>query len=314
MVYQNTYSHKMDNIFNFSVVVAVLLCQVISPTSAIPSITASFVTSPVDNEDSASLICTAYELGNQGNYYVAIDRTRSSRVEPLFVNTEYITREDNIRVFVSSDEPKEYRLSITGVYYLFDTGTYTCSIHDLSKNVVSSASATLDINHLPAEFNPRCSINGFNKDLSRNTGDEVVLGCHSDFGYPMVNAPVWSYSACDGSTTRTLPDAQLTQTGAYYSELIVTLTGDDNGGRFICSINRPDVGFNKNCTYGTFVIPDGTVCDVAMETTGGPSTTSATSVPSTTSTSDATRVTMVTNKTLIILACIAYIVSFNYEA
>ena len=145
----------------------ILCCGYLSSTSAFPRITARFVNNVLDISGNAYLICEAYELGTFANYYVTIERIIFARTEQLFRDPDLLDRvPDEIRIRVNTrTEPIEYGLSIRGVQYQLDAGTYNCIIRDPRGNIVSLANDALQINHLPAEFNPRCSITGFDKSV-----------------------------------------------------------------------------------------------------------------------------------------------------
>lgn len=235
-------------------------------------ITAEFDSNPLDDNDSANLICNAYELGN---FYVTMEREIFGKTEQLFRDRDLLSRvADNFYSQVRYDEePKWYRLTIRGVYHAFDAAIYRCKIHDLQGNIVHSASAVLQINYIPAEFNPKCSIKG-NKNLTRNSGSEVVLSCFSDLGFPPVDPPEWSYIGCNGNSRQYLPTPSLTNSVAYYSELRVTLSERDNGGMFICTISKLNVNFRRSCSFGTFNINGVSDCEANRESpaTQGPAT------------------------------------------
>ena len=220
------------------------------------SVTASFSTNPVDDDTTALFTCRIYNLGSN---VVTIERTIFSATQQLVYGTEFLSNVDDnffLSVFSNDDGSKTYLMTIRGVYHLFDAGTYTCKII-AGGSVIAEQSVILNINYTPGSSDPRCSIVGSSENLSRMPGSEVRLGCHSAIGYPPVDI-AWSYKGCNN---RALPQPTLSNSGAYYSELRVTLTEEDNGGIFTCTISRPDGSFSNSCFRGPFEVQGGSVCD-----------------------------------------------------
>ena len=224
-----------------------------------PRVTASFQVNPIDEDGTALLICRAYNLGS---HFVSIERTFFSRTEQLSVATQILQSvDDNVYLSVqdNNDGSKSYSMTIRRAHHQFDAGTYTCKVESPQRNVVSQNSAVLNINYDPQSADPRCAIVGSSPNLNRPSGTEVRLGCHSELGYPPVDIS-WTYRGCNKN--RNVPKPTVTNSGAYYSELRVTLSEEDNGGIFTCTISRPDGSFSESCSRGPFVIPGGRTCNI----------------------------------------------------
>ena len=244
---------------------------------------ASFRENPIAEEEIALFLCRASNLGSN---FVTIERTIFSRTEQLVVGQQILQSVDDnffLSVLDNDDGSETYSMTIRGVHHLFDAGTYTCKIKTTGGVVLAQQSAQLNIIYNPASSDPRCSIVGSSENLSRIPGTEVRLGCHSEIGYPPVDIS-WSYSGCN--TNRVLPQPELTNSGAYYSELRVTLSEEDNGGRFICTISRSDGSFSSNCFRGPFMISGGPECVLSTTPSMVKDNYSTNSMNSSTSTSD----------------------------
>ena len=220
-------------------------------TDAQSILQAEFRKNPIDENGNAQFLC---RVSNLGSNVLTIERKKFSRIEKIAVNGKILPSvDDNFfqADFENGDGSKTYIITIRGVHHIFDAGTYTCRIN-AGNSVLAEQSAILNINYTPGPSDPRCSIVGSSENLSRMPGNEVRLGCHSELGYPPVDIS-WSYSGCN--MNRALPQPELTNSGAYYSELRVTLSEEDDGGVFTCTISRPDGSFSSSCSRGPFVIP-----------------------------------------------------------
>ncbi len=256
MIIMTMAIHNIVQFFRWTLTIHVLIILYLLSKSDAQSVTATFRNSVIDEYGVALLTCKFYNLGAN---FVEIERSILSRPEQLVLGQQLLPSvADNLFLtLTTNDGVYTYAITIREAHHYYDAGTYTCNIFNANQQTIASTPAQLNINYNPeTPFNPRCSIVQ-SSGLERISGSEVRLGCHSDLGYPPVDI-AWSYSGCNEG--RFLPQPSGTNSGAYYSELKVTLSGEDNGGVFFCTISRPDGSFSSSCSIGSFKVDGGKEC------------------------------------------------------
>ena len=214
----------------------------------------SVVVNPVIEDRNATIQCRTWDipLGE----IVVIEFSRRSRppYEPLLRNGQFDDRVgDNFIAHkeLQNDGSTIHTLTITYVYR-FNAGTYRCKVGagpNEQFRTTASGSAYLDVVHFPSDIYPSCSIVGSDKSLFRTPGSEVLLGCTSEYGSPIVNLQ-W---------TRTgngyLPPPEDNSNGVVYSEIRVTLLQSDNGVAFTCTATSfADDSYKSTCLVGPFQV------------------------------------------------------------
>ena len=226
-------------------------------SNAIDGLELTVPPSPVNEGSTVIIQCTVTGLGIEG---VKISRSHldGSNTEILVINGRSAPNiPGNIDIRMTTDDvtgSHVFSVELVTVTRL-DSMRYTCSAGTMLSSFQESG--RLEVQYVPDANYPMCVMivsgggsGGSPQDLSRQSGDEVIVECLSQIGNPPVELS-WTQTQASGATSP-LSSRKEDKDSFTYATTIVTLRPLDDGVTFTCSLSN--IQADRSCSIGPFTV------------------------------------------------------------